>query len=76
MAIGRNNATLKIDDVVATSLSEEMRQKNMEGLTLEELLVRGRFVSRKKGHPSSGRSKLRGKSSLRSMSPGQSTRRC
>ena len=37
MAIGSNNTTLKLDDVVVALLSEEMRRKNMEGLTPEAL---------------------------------------
>ena len=44
----------------------------MEGLNLEALLVRGLSVSRKKGKPSSGRSKSRS----RLTSLGQSMRRC
>ena len=48
----------------------------MEGWTPEELSVRGRSLRRKKGKPSSGRSKLRGKSRSRLTSPSQSTRRC
>ena len=35
--IGSNNTTLKFDDVVITLLSEEMRWKNIEGLTPEGL---------------------------------------
>ena len=41
----------------------------MEGLTLEALSVRGRSVNKKKGKPSSGRSKSRGKLRSRSTSP-------
>ena len=55
---------------------EEMRKKTMEGSTVEALSLRGRSISRKKGKPSSGRSKSRGKSRLRSMSLVHSTRRC
>ena len=61
MDIGSNNTTLKINDVVARLLLEEMRRKTMEGTTPEALSVRGQFVSKKKGKPSSGRSKSRGK---------------
>ena len=61
MAIGRSNTTRKLNDVVATFLSEYMRWKNMEGSTPEELSLRGRYVSKKKGKPSSGRYKSRGK---------------
>ena len=41
VAIGSNNATLKIDGVVTALLLEEMRQKAMERLTPEALLVKG-----------------------------------
>jgi hypothetical protein len=41
VAIGSNNTTLKIDDVIATLLSEEMRRKTMEGSNLKDLSVRG-----------------------------------
>ena len=40
-AIGSNNTTLNIADVVASLLSEYMRRNTMEGSTPEELLVRG-----------------------------------
>jgi hypothetical protein len=42
VAIGSNTTTLKLEDVVASLLSEEMRRKNMEGLTKDALVVRGR----------------------------------
>ena len=48
----------------------------MEELTLEALSLRGRSIGKKKGKPSSGRSKSRGKSKLRSTPPVQSTRKC
>ena len=73
MAIGSNNTTLKINTMVATLLSKEMSQKTMEGLVFEELSVRGRTVGKKKGKPSNGSSKSRGKSRSRLVSPGQST---
>ena len=76
MAIGSNNTTLKLDDVVAALLSKEMRWTNMEGLTPKVLSVRGQSLNRKKGKPSNGRSKSRGKSKSRSTSPSQSMRRC
>jgi hypothetical protein len=41
MAIGSNLTTLMLEDVVASLLSEEMRWKNMEGLTKDALMVRG-----------------------------------
>ena len=39
VAIGINNTRLKIDDVVSSLLLEEMRQKNMEGLTQDAVIV-------------------------------------
>ena len=69
MAIGSNNTTLKIDDVVASLLFEEMRWKNMEGSTNEALTIRGQSINRRKGKYSSGRSISRGKSKARSMLP-------
>ena len=69
MSIGSNNTTLKLDDVVASLLSKEMRQKNMEGSTPKALLVRVRSISKKKRKPSIGKSKSRGKSRSRLMSP-------
>ena len=75
MDIRSNNTTLKLDNVVAALLSKEMREKNMEGSTLEDLSVRGRSVIRKKGKPSSGRSKSKGKSKSRSKSKGKSKSR-
>ena len=41
VAIGNNNATLNINDLATSLLLEEMRQKNMEGLTNNTLMVRG-----------------------------------
>ena len=75
VAIWINNTTLKLDDVVATLLSEEMRWKNTKGLTPEAPSVRGRPIIKNKGKHFSGRSKSRGKSRSRSTSLVQSTRR-
>lgn len=41
MAIGSNDTTQNLDDVVTTFLLEEMRWKNMEGSTPEALSVIG-----------------------------------
>ena len=68
MDIGRNNITLKIENVVVALYSEEMRRNTMEGSTPEALSVRGQSISRKKGKPSSGKSKSRGKLRSRSTS--------
>ena len=45
-AIGSNNTTLKINNVVASLLSKEMRWKNIQGLTHDALMVRIRLVDR------------------------------
>jgi hypothetical protein len=72
MAIGINTTTLALEDMVASLLSEEMRRKNMEGSTKDDLVVRGRPVERDKGKLSSRKSKSKG----RSKSMAQSKRRC
>jgi hypothetical protein len=41
MDIGSNSTTLVLEYVVSSLLSEEMRRKNMEGLTKDDLMVRG-----------------------------------
>ena len=69
VSIGRNNTTLKLDNVVVATLSKEMRKNNKEGSTPKALIVRGLSISRKKGKPSIGRSKSRSKLKLRSISP-------
>jgi hypothetical protein len=72
MDIGSNTPTLVIENVVASLLSEEMRRKNMEGSTKDDLVVRGRLVERDKGKLFGRNSKSKGisKSSV------YSTRRC
>jgi hypothetical protein len=42
VAIGSNTTALKFDEVVSSLLSEEMRQKNMEGQRTDALFTRGR----------------------------------
>jgi len=76
MAIGSNNTTLNIDDVVATLLSEEMRKKSIEGSTQNTLTVRGQPVDRGEVKSSGKRSKSRGKSKARSNIANKSRRRC
>jgi hypothetical protein len=39
--IGRNSTTLALEDVVTSLLLEEMRRKNMKGLTKDPIVVRG-----------------------------------
>jgi hypothetical protein len=60
VAIGSNSTTLALEDVVASPLSEEMRTKNMEGLTKDDLMVRGQPVDRDKGKFSDRKSKSKG----------------
>lgn len=72
MAIGSNATTLTLEDVVASLLLEEMRRKNMERLTKDALMVRGRPIDRGKGKFSDRRSKSKG----RSKSLIQSIRSC
>jgi hypothetical protein len=48
VAIESNATTLSLEYVVASLLSKEMRRKNMEGLTKEALVVRGRTIDRDK----------------------------
>jgi hypothetical protein len=58
--------------MVSSLLSEEMRQKNMEGSNTDSLIVRVRHISRDKVKFSSGKYKLKG----RSKSMVQLKRRC
>ena len=61
IAIGSNTTTLNFDEIVSALLSEEMRQRNMEGQNGDALSVRGRSQNRNKNNVSSGRSKSPGK---------------
>jgi hypothetical protein len=70
MAVGRNTTTLELEDVVTSLFSEEMRRKNMEGLTKYDMVVRGRLIDRYKGRFSGRNFKSKG----RSKSPTQSMR--
>jgi hypothetical protein len=63
---------LKYEDVVASLLSEEMRQKSMDGHSIDALFVRGRTQDRNHGKSSRGRSK----SIVRSKSPRKYLRKC
>jgi hypothetical protein len=72
VAIGSNTTSLKFEEVVSSLLSEEMRQKNMEGHSTDALFARGRSQERNRSNFSSGRSKSKG----RSKSPGKFVRVC
>jgi hypothetical protein len=73
VAIGSTTqSTLKYEDVVASLLSEEMRQKSMDGHNIDALFVRGRTQDKNHGKSSGGISKSIGIS----KSPGKSLRRC
>jgi hypothetical protein len=73
VAIGSTTqSTLKYEDVVVSLLSEEMRQKNMDGHNTDALFVRGNTQDRNPSKPSGWRSKSTG----RSKSPGKSLRKC
>jgi hypothetical protein len=73
VAIGSTTqSTLKYEDVVASLLSEEMRQKRMDGHSTDALFVRGHTQDRNPGNPLGWRSKYTG----RSKSPGKSLRKC
>jgi hypothetical protein len=62
VAIGSNTTALKFDEVVSSLLLEEMRQKNMEGQSIDTLFARGRSQERNRSKFSSGRSKSKGRS--------------
>jgi hypothetical protein len=74
VAIGSTTQyTLKYEDVVESLLSEEMRQKIMDGLNTDALFVRGRTgQDRNPGKSSGGRPKSTGIS----KSPGKYLRKC
>jgi hypothetical protein len=72
VALWSNSTALALKDMVASLILEEMRRKNMEGLTKDALMVRGRPVDRDKGKFSGRKSKFKG----RSKSSVQLTRRC
>jgi hypothetical protein len=59
VVIGSNTTTLSFDDVVS-SLSEQMRHKNMEGHRTYALFARGRSQEINISKSSSGRSKSKG----------------
>ena len=60
VVIGSNTTTLKFDEVVLSLLSEDMRQKNMEGQRIDALFARGHSQERNRSNSSSGRSKYKG----------------
>jgi hypothetical protein len=73
VAIGSTTqSTLNYEDVVASLLSEEMRQKRMDGHITDTLFVRGHSQDRNPGKPSGWRSKSIG----RFKSPEKSLRKC
>jgi hypothetical protein len=73
VAIGSTTqSTLKYEDVVASLLSEEMRQKSMDGHITDSLFVRGHTQDKNPSKPSGWRSKSTG----RSKSPEKSLRKC
>jgi hypothetical protein len=57
LAIGSNTTTLSFNDVVSSLLLEEMRQKNMEGQSIDVVFSRGHFHEINRSKSSSGRSK-------------------
>jgi hypothetical protein len=73
VAIGSTTqSTLKYEDVVSSLLSEETRQKNMDGHSTKALFVRGHTQDKNPGKSSGERYKSTG----RSKSPGKSLRKC
>ena len=56
VAIGSNTTSFKFEEVVSSLLSEEMRQKNMEGHSTNTLFARGRSQEINRSSFSSGRS--------------------
>jgi hypothetical protein len=73
VAIGSTTqSTLKYENVVASLLSEEMRQKSMDGQSTNALFVRGCTQDINLGKSSGGRSKSKG----RYKSPRKSLRKC
>jgi hypothetical protein len=69
VAIWSNTTTLALEVVVPSMLSEEMRRKNMEGLTKDAQVVSGQPIDRDKCRFSGRKFKSKG----RSKSPAQST---
>lgn len=69
MAIGSTTSTFKMEDVVASLLSEEMRRKSSE-MEKEALVVRGRLKEKGKKKDKKSKSKLEG----RSKSPGKKSK--
>ena len=60
VAIGSNTTSLKFEEVVS-SLSKEMRQKNMEGHSIDTLFARGCSQEINRSSFSSGRSNSKGR---------------
>ena len=72
MAISSTSSVLKLEDVVASLLSEEMRQKSFEDLTKDALSVRGRSPEKKKNKSRDRQWRSKGKT----KSPGRSRLIC
>jgi hypothetical protein len=62
MTIGSNTTYLNFEEVVSSLLSEEMRQKNMEGHSIDALFARGCSQERNRSNFLSGRSNFKGRS--------------
>lgn len=62
VAIGSNTTTLKLDEIVSSLLSKEMRQKHMEGQNGDAFYIQGQSHNKNKNNSSCGRSKSSGKS--------------
>ena len=61
MAISSTSSVLKLEDVVASLLSEEMRQKSFEDPTKDALSVRGRSLEKNKNKSGDRQWRSRGK---------------
>jgi hypothetical protein len=62
VTIGSNTTALNFDEVVSSLLSEEMRQNNMEGKSINTLFAREHSQERNRSNLSSGRYKSEGRS--------------
>eukprot|EP00253_Pinus_taeda_P034797 PITA_34797 len=72
IAIGSNSIAFQFDEIVSSLLSEEMRQKNMEGQNGDSLSVQALSQNINKNNSSCGISKSRG----RFKSPGKPLKVC
>jgi hypothetical protein len=60
VSIGSNTTALNFDEVASSLMSEEMRQKNMEGKSTDALFTRGHSQERNRSKSSSGRYNSKG----------------